>query len=723
MGELNIITTELTEINKLFSNYQSGDLLLIADIQSKLENLKNKFASIKSLKKIATLISYMSQILKQITLDKNKEEKGLPLIINLVKLLNDFFSKSIGVKDFSENITLKLPAIKELLFSKEKKEENFYSEDYFDNIVEDEKLLNQFYDEANEHLDMAQYTLVDLEYDSTNKELINNIFRNFHTIKGSSAFLGLKNIEEVSHKIEDLFDLVRKEKIRISKELIDVIFFGMSLIRTILDAMMVNNFKKEDMKKSFVLIDIFNYIELMKRILSQYEVKKIGEILEEFGKISKSQLDEVLKKQKEEKKKFGEIVVENKIVNQEDIALALKKQEMQKIKARSSGYVRVSNERLNVLIDIVGELVINQSMLKQEIVENNIKLNDSERNLTELENITKMIKNLVLSMGMFPISDVFNKLRVVARNTANELGKTVIVSIEGAETELDKNVLEIIYDPLIHIVRNAIDHGIENSEEREKKGKNKVGKILLKADHKGSGIEIIIADDGKGIDKEKIVEKALKLNLISKDKLDMLTERDIYNFLFLPGFSTSENVTNVSGRGVGLDVVKKNIEQIHGRVEIISEKDKGTTFIIKLPLTLAIIEGFVTKVNNNKYVFPFNLIDEILVLNKEKIIVSQSSDERLIFHRGGHIPVIFLQKILKGNIQERSAYLSVIINFDNSKYCIVVDEIIGKQEIVVKNLGKILNKNRIFSGGTIFGDGSIGFVIDVQNLIESVISK
>jgi len=214
-----------------------------------------------------------------------------------------------------------------------------------------------------------------------------------------------------------------------------------------------------------------------------------------------------------------------------------------------------------------------------------------------------------------------------------------------------------------------------------------------------------------------------KLNLISKDKLDMLTERDIYNFLFLPGFSTSENVTNVSGRGVGLDVVKKNIEQIHGRVEIISEKDKGTTFIIKLPLTLAIIEGFVTKVNNNKYVFPFNLIDEVLVLNKEKIIVSQSSDERLIFHRGGHIPVIFLQKILKGNIQERSAYLSVIINFDNSKYCIVVDEIIGKQEIVVKNLGKILNKNRIFSGGTIFGDGSIGFVIDVQNLIESVISK
>ena len=596
-----------------------------------------------------------------------------------------------------------------------------YPEGYFDSIVDDQKLLSQFYNESTEHLEQAQIILLELEYDSTNKEFINNIFRNFHTIKGSSAFLGLKNIEEISHSIEDLIDLVRESKLNITKELLDVIFYGIELIKTILDTMEICNYQKENMKKEFEQIKIFDYIELMRKIKKEYEIKKIGEILVEFGKITLNQLDQVLLKQKEKKdKKVGEIIIEENIAKPEDVIYALDKQKEQKLRSRRINYVKVSNDRLNTLIDIVGELVTNQSMLKQQIEQADIRSQELERGLTDFENITRMIKNIVLSMGMSPIEEIFNKLKIVARNTANELGKLVFVKVEGGETELDRNVMEFIYDPLIHLVRNAIDHGIEVPEEREKMGKNKVGMIILKAEHKGSGIEITVKDDGRGIDINKIIQRAIEMNLI--ENKEKVKEKDVYNLLFLPGFSTSNNITKVSGRGVGLDIVKKNIEQIHGKVEIISEAGRGTSFIIKLPLTLAIIEGFVFKEKGMKYIIPFNMIDEILVIDKKNIIENRENEKTnyILYHRGMHIPII----VLKGSYENRikgneGIILSIIVNYNDSKYCIIVEEIIGKQEIVIKNLGGILNRHKIFSGGTIFGDGTIGFVIDMQGLIES----
>ncbi len=762
------ITNFLDEILSLLNNYKSGDLLSIAGMIEKLEEAGKHLSDITFFNQYPDFIKILCESLKVMTIDLDIEEKVILLISNIILLLKQHFNNSIEQNLFKNNFDNDLNELKKCLESEnedestlkestlkentidelenkgkkdlkentidkakneEKKElkekdvkegSNFYNSEYFNNIVDDPKLLAQFYDEANEHLDQAQLTLVELEYDSNNQELINNTFRNFHTIKGSSAFLGLKNIESVSHKIEDLFDLVRKEKISITKELIDVIFYGMNLIKTILDTMNVNNFNKNEMKKSFELINIFDYLELMDKILKGYKTKKIGELLIEFNKISFEQLQEVLKKQKESpEKKTGEILVEEKVVKEEDISIALQKQNELKLKKKKTGYVKVSNERLNVLIDIVGELVTNQSMLKQQIIQNNIRDQNIERSLTDFETITTTIKNIVLSMGMSPIEEIFNKLKVVARNTSNDLGKVAFVEIEGGETELDRNVMETIYDPLLHIIRNAIDHGIEYPEEREKKGKNKIGRILLKAEHKGSGIEISVTDDGKGIDKSKIIEKAIQMKLIN-NKED-ITEKEIYNFLFLPGFSTSEKITMVSGRGVGLDVVKKNIDSIHGRVEIQSELNKGTTFTIKLPLTLAIIEGFVTKVNLNKYVFPFNLIEEILVLEKEKILTNKERKSSVIYHRGYHIPVIFLQKNFSDIIEEKKDYyISIIINFNQERYCIVVDEIIGKQEIVIKNLSSILNENKIFSGGTIFGDGTIGFVIDMQGLLDSL---
>lgn len=559
---------------------------------------------------------------------------------------------------------------------------------------------------------------------------MDTVFRGFHTIKGSSAFLGLKPIEILSHSIEDLFALIRDGKITIVKTLIDFIFIGINLLRSFLDVMKLSNFDINLIKESFFKIKFDDYIYFVNKIKKEYQVKKIGEILEEIGILEDNKLKAALElQQKEEDKKIGEILIEKRYATEEDISKAVNIQQKQKEKTKQLNYVKVSNEKLNNLIDIVGELVINQSIIKQEIL--SIKgISDSlERSISQLETITTSIKNLVLSMGMVSVSDIFNRLRVVARNTASELGKAISLVVEGEETELDRNIIESLYDPLLHIIRNSIDHGIEDIETRKKINKQSVGLISISAANKGSNIEIVITDDGRGINKKKVIEKAIEKKLIDKDKATNLSDKEIYSLLFLPGFSTSEKITSVSGRGVGLDVVKKNLDAIHGRVEVQSEEGKFTRFIIRIPLTLAIIEGFVTKVGVNLYVFPFNQIEEIVVLQKENENFSKNGENFIFYHRGYHIPVIFASKVFsEENIinnekdfskKKDSNIFAIIILIDQNRYCIVVDEVFGKQEIVIKNLGSLLSNMKMFSGGTIFGDGTIGFVVDTQALVEN----
>ncbi|HPC72490.1 MAG TPA: ATP-binding protein, partial [Treponema sp.] len=531
-----------------------------------------------------------------------------------------------------------------------------------------------------------------------------------------------KNIEETAHAVEDLLAIVRDGKLILNKDLIDLIFHGMELLKNLLDTMLANDYQKTAMEASFKIINIYPYIRLFKKIKEQYSYKKIGEILAEEGKIQPEVLQKVLQKQRETDKKVGEILIEEKIAKPEDVVEALKKQNSLANRIKKSGIVKVSNEKLNTLIDIVGELVINQSMVKQELL--NLQVSETtERSITQLESITTTIKNLVLSMGMVPIAEIFNKLRVVARNTAEELGKSVYLELRGEETELDRNVIETIYEPLMHLIRNSIDHGIEHAEDRDRLGKNRLGRILLSAEHKGSGIEIVVQDDGKGIDTELVLKKAVEKGLVKRDEAGKLSQKDVYNLLFLPGFSTAKQVTSVSGRGVGLDVVKKNLDSIHGRVEVSSEVGKGTRFTIKLPLTLAIIEGFVTRVGDNKYVFPFSSIEEIKVIQQDELFRNDEESEAMIFHRGLHIPVLYAHRVFRETWQEpeNRTMLSLLFSLDQSHYCVVVDELNGKQEIVVKSMSQtILQDCSFFSGGTIFGDGSIGFVVDMQGFLEAL---
>jgi two-component system chemotaxis sensor kinase CheA len=709
----NIIKDKIEDLIDLLENFESGDLIILTDIKTKLSDIINYADNAIKVKDLSAILKKINNEFDLILRADNQKE----LFLNLIELLKQI-SNIKNPNDFNNE---KIKAISEKMFKSinEKLEKNhkigIYPDDYFDNITDDAKMLLKYCDEANEHLDNAQISLLDLEYDSTNQENINHVFRCFHTIKSSSAFLGIKNIEEISHEVENILVLVRDGNMSISSDLVDVVFFGINMVRDLINIIETSIDNINNIIDKFVNINIYNYIKILKKILSNYKTKKIGEILSEAGKIDRVTIESILKRQSVEKKRFGEIALEEKVITEEDLKAAIKKQIMP---SKKTSYVKVSNERLNFLIDMVGELVVTQSIIKNNI--NNKSLDTSvynERSIAQLESITTSIKNVVLSMGMVPISEIFNKLKVVIRNASRELNKIVDVEISGEDTELDRNVIEAIYDPLIHIVRNSIDHGIETPEERRNRNKSEVGKILISANHRGSFIEISIYDDGKGIDKNKIIEKVVKTGII-KQGVQNISDKEIHEILFAPGFSTSEHVTEISGRGVGLDVVKRNVEQINGKIEINSEPGKFTKFIIRIPLTLAIIDGFVTLINGKKYIFPFNLIEEIVV--SENNINKTNNGELMLNIRNKYVPIIFAGKLFNENYKDDLSKLVIIlINHENNTYGIVVDEVIGKQEIVIKNLNEALKGLKYFSGGTIFGDGSIGFVVNIEKFIDN----
>lgn len=720
MSESELKEAILSLKNKI-GKFEKGDLFTLYEIKEEMDEII-KSISKKTLKAAGENINIVDSFLSQ-DVNIDSVDGYITTATDYLTTLELYYNHKSNDEVFAAEITKIKSKINETIDkSVLKNDENIYTPDYFENIVDDPDMLMKFCDELKEHMDESQITLIDLEYDNTNTENINKVFRAFHTAKSSSAFLGLKNIEEIAHKMEDMLALVRDGKLQITKDLIDVIFYGINFLRELTQIIESEKYDRLKIAKSYKTINIYKYISIIKEILGNYHIKKIGEILVDDGKLDTELINQILKKQKKDtEKKFGQIAVEEKYITEADLQDAMKKQTPAN-KPTSSVFVKVSNQKLNELIDLVGELVINQSMLRQiktsDMSGNSIDLEDSS--LVQLEKITTSIKNIVLSMGMVPVSEIFNKLRVVVRNASSELNKIVNLEIEGESTELDRNVIETIYDPLVHIIRNAVDHGLEDGDEREKSGKGKVGRIKIEALHKGNNIEIQILDDGRGIDREKIVEKAVEKGLITYEDAQKLDDREVYHFMFLPGFSTAKKVTELSGRGVGLDVVKKNIEMIHGKIEIKSIKGKYTQFIIKLPLTLAIIDGFITVINNVKYIFPFSIIEEIIIPD-EKIISSMENGQLMLYLRNTYIPVIFAGKIFKEDKFNTALddILLIIISYQNKSYGIAVDAIAGKQEIVIKNLNHALSNLKVFSGGTIFGNGQIGFVVDIEEFMEN----
>jgi two-component system chemotaxis sensor kinase CheA len=366
---------------------------------------------------------------------------------------------------------------------------------------------------------------------------------------------------------------------------------------------------------------------------------------------------------------------------------------------------------------MVGELVIAQLMVSEEVSKSSNLDHQLNSKVASQSKIVRELQELSLSMRMVPISGVFQKMARLSRDLSHKSGKNINFSTSGDETELDRSIVDKISDPLIHMVRNSIDHGIESEQDRIKSGKNPVGSLELRAFHQAGNIVIEIQDDGKGLDKERIIAKAIEKGIIGKDQ--ELSEEEIFKLIFQAGFSTAQKVTSVSGRGVGMDVVRKNIELLNGKIEIHSIQGKGTTFTIRLPLTLAIIDGQIVKVGSERYIIPINSIVNSFRPSSDQISTVQNRAE-MVMVRGELLPLARLYELFKcvPSTENPTESLLVIVENNNKKYCLLVDELLDQQQVVIKNLSDGLGKVKGVSGGAIMGDGKVSLILDIPGIAE-----
>jgi two-component system chemotaxis sensor kinase CheA len=384
-------------------------------------------------------------------------------------------------------------------------------------------------------------------------------------------------------------------------------------------------------------------------------------------------------------------------------------------KTPDSGSVRVETAKLDYLMDMVGEMVIAQSLIRHSQVL--LSSTDSRLigDLSHLARVTAEVQRATMSMRMVPVAQLFQKIERVIRDLSRKAGKQVVLQTSGIDTEVDKTVAEELSDPLLHMVRNSVDHGVEQPEERIKAGKSPVATIKLAAYHQGGQVVIEITDDGRGLNAEKIRSKAEQKEIITPGV--QLTEAEIYQLIFAPGFSTAEKITDVSGRGVGMDVVRRNVEKLRGRIETQSELGNGTTFLLKLPLTLAIIDGLVVEVGNNHYIVPLSVVREIF-RPLATTLFSVEGREEMVLVREQLLPIVRLNQRLgvKSRIELPSEGLLVVVESENKMYCMLVDDLLGKQEVVIKSLGETFQDASGFSGCAVLGDGRVGLILDTDGI-------
>ncbi len=688
-----------------------------------------------------------------------------------------------------------------------------------------------FKEEAGELLAELETSLLEMEKNPDDQELIARIFRAMHTIKGSGAMFGFDEVASFTHNVENIYDLVRNGKLAATKNLVDLTLAACDQIRRMIEGTedvdrnavedLAASFKKliptvdanikkeapqqtqtiaiapEALQKAWTyriclkpdigifangtnvtlllnelralgtcaitaqtehiplldklepescytywdivlttsmgvnaIKDVFIFveddIELKIEMIDQganvaelEDDKKLGDILVERGDADKDTIDKALSGHK----KIGELLVAAGVVAPDKIQAALAEQQhIREIKekrqtADAAASIRVPAERLDILVNLVGEMVTVQSRLSQmSSVINNADLilvaEEVERLITELRDNT-------MSIRMLPIGNTFSKFNRLVRDLSAELGKKITLITEGAETELDKTVIEKLNDPLVHLIRNSIDHGIESPAAREQAGKPKEGTVKLTAEHSGANVIIQIIDDGAGIDPEAIRLKAIEKGIIQQD--DNLTDKELYNLIFAPGFSLAKKVTNVSGRGVGMDVVKRGIDALNGVLDITSKKNEGTTITLKLPLTLAIIDGLLVRIAESFFVLPLSSIEECVELSREDI---QNMHGKQMTHiRGEVVPYIPLRERFR-IAGEPPAIEQIIINrTSDGRIGLVVDQVIGQHQTVIKTMGKFYRHIKEVSGATILGDGTVALIIDIGQLTQGVIAE
>lgn len=675
--------------------------------------------------------------------------------------------------------------------------------------------LEIFIEESKEHLQSCNEQLLLLEKNPHDLSIVNEIFRSAHTLKGMSATMGFEDLANLTHKMENVLDAIRNEKVSVSPEILDVVFLAVDDLETMVESIASGGdgkkdvtevieklhiietgespivqssaqqeiaataeVVKEDLKNSYdqyeqtiikqSLEQGFNCLELSislrsdcllkaARVFMTFEVlEKSGEIInstpsvdqleaEQFDSeftvtlITQESAEEIKKKVMKVSEIENVQIVEIKDVErfhdetaqepkEEQINQPIKKEkektpqkkgEEKQSSTNSANHnktIRVNIERLDILMNLFEELVIDRGRLEQ--ISKELKHSELDETVERMTRISSDLQNIILNMRMVPVETVFNRFPRMVRQLARDLNKKINLEVIGAETELDRTVIDEIGDPLVHLLRNAIDHGIEMPEKRIQQGKPEEGTIKLKAYHSGNHVFIEIEDDGAGINREKVLNKALSKGILSEEEAAALTDKQVFELILASGFSTAETISDISGRGVGLDVVKATIESLGGTINIDSSEGEGSVFIIQLPLTLSIISVMLVEVGDEKYAVPLSSIIETAIIKQNDIL--NAHNQKVIDFRGNIVPLVFLKDVFSvPNTSDEDEYHSVVIvRKGNKMAALVVDSFIGQQEIVLKSLGNYLTNVFAISGATILGDGQVALIIDCNALIK-----
>ncbi len=581
---------------------------------------------------------------------------------------------------------------------------------------EELELYKDFISEALDYLNNMELPIINLEQNPEDQEVINAIFRTFHTIKGISGFLHLQQINQLAHAVEGLLDKVRHNEIKVGQEVIDFILEAVDLLkRMILDL-------KTQIETGQSFLTFFNikpYLERIEALLNKSNPLSNIE-LEKIESSKKSRDEEVIHEQERRIGSITGVVQEEKVIDK-SMGKGMKEDlRAEKLIGREvvESAIKVDTKKLDNLIDLVGELVIALSLVQQNPLVSSIKDQKFIQDLSQLKRITNELQKISMSLRMVPIRHTFQKMHRLVRDLAKKSGKLVQLIVAGEETEIDRHMVDSLYDPLVHMIRNAIDHGIEPPTLRREKGKEEIGKIILKAYQQGGNVVIEIADDGQGLNRAKIIQKAKEKGLLIDEKT--LTEYQIDNLIFEPGFSTAERVTDVSGRGVGMDVVKKAIEKLKGKVEIISQDGQGCRFIMRIPLTLAIMDGIVVRSGEERFIIPTEFVKEAIRPAREEIFTLHKKGE-MVKVRDKILPLLRLHRLVGINPKKVEPWESLVIVLEGNgrQNGLMVDDLLGKQEVVIKNMGEKLKDVKGVAGATIMGDGRVGLILDVQEMFAN----
>ncbi|MDD6698103.1 MAG: chemotaxis protein CheA [Selenomonas sp.] len=675
--------------------------------------------------------------------------------------------------------------------------------------------MDMFLDESHEHLQSLNDGLLSLEDNMQDTSVVNEIFRNAHTLKGMSATMGYNKIAELTHEMEDVLDLIRKDQLDLNEDIIDTLFKCVDSLGQMIDS--VGNGEAEDVVDVSDLVKKLSSIskpdqaqaaapaaaaatpaagaapaaggisielsDVDKDVIKQAQAQGLQAIharitladtcllksarsymvmnaLDEIGDVVKSvpssedleqekfdkSFDVIVVTSQEEKgvqdaiNSISEIAkVETNVVNLDEkkeepkpaaapaapaaaapapakkAAPAKKPAPAAKPKVHHSQSVRVDIEKLDNLMNLMGELVINKVRLEQ--IGQTHRLADLTETLEQMDRVTTDLQNIVMKVRMVPVSSVFNRFPRMVRDIAKELNKEINLTIEGEETELDRTVIDEIGDPIMHLLRNSCDHGVEEPDVREKKGKPRQGEVGLIARHEGNNVVIMVTDDGAGIDANKIKNKAIEKGMITQEEADKMDDADAVRIVFAPGFSTADHISDISGRGVGMDVVRSKIEALSGHVDVETKIDEGSIFKIKLPLTLAIIQAMLVRVQEEMYAIPLGSIDSTINIQPDEIKTVQNKE--VIVLRGEIIPIIRMERMLQvPHVKDSDETFVVVVHTGETKAGIVVDSLIGQQEIVIKTLGSLFTGLKMFSGATVLGDGRVALILDVATMMQ-----